>query len=266
MNGIAENSNLYVEQIMSEDEFDAFRKTIATELAKQTVNKGSMSNLARAYFDEYARMKYDYERAIADNAADYERAKAANDEKLKKDIEKRRKQLETARKNYKVNLSEIREKARDYKSEMKNRYREQEKTARLIREIVFRAGKLKDVELGKFHTVNEFNDKTFKESLERLSGIVRGGQLSVTAVRKTAAELADWMGWLNDVNGVNGQALDGRAYDLQNIRTNLEYLANGNGALTVPEFQMLSITLQESLERHSLIDNIFDNTSEHESA
>lgn len=242
VNGIAANSNLYVEQIMSEAEFDAFRKTIATEIENETVNKGSMSNLARAYFDEYARMKYDYERSLADNAADYERAKAANDEKTQKDIEKRRKQLETERKNYEVNLSEIREKARDYKSEMQKKYREQEKSARLIREIVFRAGKLKDLKLGKLHTVNEFNNETFKGTLERLSGIVRGGQLSVDAVREIAADLAGWMGWINDVNV---EPIEEKRYDLQNIRTNLEYLGRGTGALSVTELQMLSATIRD---------------------
>ena len=138
-----------------------------------------------------------------------------------------------------VNFSRMVESYERKVNKLKKRLDESKTSAKFIREIVFRANRLKDVKLGKTHYVNEFNDPTFRDSIGKLSGVARGGQLSATKAREACKEVYGWMGWADRLlEDASPDVID--RYDLPGVRKMLEEISRGSGVLNTTELMQLS--------------------------
>lgn len=125
-----------------------------------------------------------------------------------------------------VNFSRIVERYERRINRLNTRLEEQYKSAKLIRDIAFRAERLKKLKLGKMHEASGFNAPMFRKSIGSLGSIVRAGQISEKKAREISAELARWLKWMEeqdkDASGENG----GRSFNLKTLREFLEDIAD----------------------------------------
>ncbi len=213
MDGIAENSNLLLEQILSDADLEHYRQYLASAFLREMEGKGSMSKRARSYYDL---------------------------------DQKRKEEGARAKKAYDENVEKLREIMRDYTEEMREKFSNEREEHRLSRQIAFRAERLKKLKLGKMHEASGFNAPLFRKSIGSLGSIMIGGNVNAKKARKASAELAQWLKWMEEQNAAAAKENEGRSFDLKKLREYLEELTSpdrAGQALTVQELKNLSYVM-----------------------
>jgi len=145
-----------------------------------------------------------------------------------------------------VNFSRIVERYERRIDRLNNRLEEQYQSARLSRQIAFRAEQLKKLKLGKMHEASEFNAPLFRKSIGALGSVVRGGQVSEKSARKISADLAQWLKWMEEQNTAAAKENEGRNFDLKRLREMLEEIVDPSRSgekLSVNELKNLSYVM-----------------------
>ena len=109
---------------------------------------------------------------------------------------------------------------------LNSRLKEQYESARLIREVVFRADRLKKLQLGKMHNAAEFNPQEFRKMIGALGSIVRGGNLSVKKTREVSGKLAAWLRWHMKQIDERLAEDEGRKFELNKIVAYLDEITD----------------------------------------
>ena len=117
------------------------------------------------------------------------------------------------------------------------------KVARQTRDVIYRANRLKAVKLGTYHAVSQYDDKTFKATIESLGSITRGGQLMAGKAREICGKLDEWMDWITDEKRNESALMESQRYDLDGIKKILGDLASMQGDFSLAELQNLSYAL-----------------------
>ena len=246
LQGIKNNSDLILAQIMEKSELDAYRNDLARRFLEESEARGSASKLSRDYYEQFLRLSEEYARATEQNERDLKKAIADNDEKARKDAEKRKEQLERTREKYDEWRATLREKTDAFKREMREKLADERAEHRLTREIAFRAEQFKKLKFGKMHAASGFNPKMFRQAVGILGGVVRGGKVSEKKAREISAKLSEWLKDHEARIKRDGADEDGRSFHLKTLIEFLEDIADSSligKNLTVSELKNLSYVM-----------------------